>query len=65
MGPGLLASTIEPGAGQAASARVIKGIGTDGRERLIQEGLIQEGFIQEGAVLFACNSRQCRRPFGD
>jgi hypothetical protein len=48
-------SMLDPGAGQAASARVIKGIGTDGRERLIQEGV----------VLFACNTRQCRRPLGD
>lgn len=54
---------FDPGAGQAASARVIKGIGTDGRERLVQAGLIQ--LIQEGVVMLAYNTRQCRRPLGD
>lgn len=31
---------FEPGAGQAASARAVKAIGTDGRETLIQEGVV-------------------------
>ncbi|PTB41254.1 hypothetical protein M441DRAFT_68301 [Trichoderma asperellum CBS 433.97] len=36
MGPGLLASKFERGAGQVASARAVKGIGTGGREGLVQ-----------------------------